>query len=138
MTLLQKILSAFGITSATGAANRRRTNPNEWANNAAEHYAGVAAGVEINKRCSILSPADALKLENDFDAFTVALSGKIHSEFLRLARKAAKDLAADEPYGSCSSDARKSIEEAQESVAWWLDELTSHPGQQNPTIPPNA
>jgi hypothetical protein len=122
MAFLNKILTALGITSAIGDSSRQMT-PAEWVSRVSEDYAGVAAGVEINKRCSILSAPDASKLEQDLDAFTEALSGKIHPEYLTLARNTARDLAADEPYKSCGSEAREAITEAQEFVAWWLKEL---------------
>ncbi|WP_300616389.1 hypothetical protein [Dokdonella sp.] len=133
MSFFQKLLALLGITSAAvGSAIaseaesmpvRNVTSHNEWVNKVAEDYAGVSAGVEVNRRCSILSPADTKKLERDLEEFTKVLTGQINPEFLAMAREASRAIAAEEPYNSCDTDARQAVADAQEFVAWWLNEI---------------
>ena len=134
MALFKKLLSALGLASransqALQAAQtdalpaKQAASRNEWVNKVAEDYAGVAAGVEINRICSILSPTETEKLEQDLKKFTDALSGQIHSEFLILARRTSKAMASEEPYSLCGADAKQAVADAQELVAWWLNEL---------------
>lgn len=137
MALFKKLLSALGIASRANSQTlpaaqtdvfptKQAASRNEWANKVAEDYAGVTAGVEINRVCSILSPAETEKLEQDLQKFTDALSGQIHSEYLALARRTSKEMASEEPYNLCGADAKQAVIDAQEFVAWWLNEL-AHP-----------
>lgn len=133
MSLLKNLLALLGIVSSATVSSAAQqpepmpvshaANRNEWVDRVTEHYAGVAAGVEINRRCCILSSEDTERLEHDLEAFTEALEEQIRPEFLELTRNTARKLASEEPYNACAAEARQAVTETQEFVAWWLDEL---------------
>ncbi|MBL8269234.1 hypothetical protein [Steroidobacter sp.] len=114
------LLSIFiaGVSASADAPGRE-----EWVNKVTEDYAGVSAGVEINKRCSILSRAESEVLERDLGAFTKALRGKINPEFLSMIRETSGTMVAEDPYDSCGGEARQAVADARELVDWWLVEL---------------
>ncbi len=118
------------IKSSTLLPSKQVESRAEWVSVVAEHYAGVSAGVEINRICSILSASETAKLESDLEAFTQALSGQIIPDFLSAARRTSKVIASEEPYQSCGIESRDAVIDAQELVAWWLNELgKSDPGK---------
>ncbi len=123
MGFFRTLLSTLGLTRSEPPRTRSDGDKAEWVDAVTNNYAGVAAGVAINRKCRILSPREGDKLERDLELFTSALEGKIHPEFMKLARKTSEDLAADHPYSECGADAREAVKEAQELVAWWLNEL---------------
>ena len=116
MGFIKKLLSAIGF-----AQSNARSDFNE--SEIAEAYAGVSAGVEINRNCAILSDVETKALENSLDEFTNALSGKLRPEFLSMVRKSAKEMADEPPYIACGSEARDSVMEAQEVARYWLNAL---------------
>ena len=111
------------IQSSTLLPSKQVDSRAEWVSMVAEHYAGVSAGVEINRICSILSASETAKLESDLEAFTQALAGQIIPDFLAAARRTSKVIASEEPYKSCGVESRDAVIDAQELVAWWLNEL---------------
>ncbi len=90
-----------------------------------EVYAGVAAGVEINKKCLILSEREGNELEQSFEQLHQAVSARLNSTFLSMVRQTSREIAEDEPYNACSLDAQQSVTEAQEVAAYWLNILSS-------------
>jgi hypothetical protein len=134
LAIFRKVWFVIGTALLAAATERAAQAPeslpenhvasrSEWVDQAAEHYAGVAAGVEINRICSILPATEAEQLEKDLEAFTRGLSGRIRAEFLDMVRETSQEVASEEPYKSCGSDARRAVIEAQELAAWWLKQL---------------
>lgn len=117
MNIFLKIATAFGSGSSSAKANKK------WTGEVIEAYAGVSAGVEINRKCSLLSDAETNSLEKDFNQLGQALEGKINQEFLTMVRETSKKMAEDTPYNKCNKEAREAVTEAQAVVAYWLREL---------------
>lgn len=106
---------------ATAAGDRA-----QWVDEVTNNYAGVAAGVAINRKCRILPPRESAKLESDLELFTAALASEIHPQYMVLVRETSEQVAEDVPYTFCGAEAKEAVLEAQELVAWWLAELGRH------------
>jgi len=117
MTFLKNIAAAIGFGSSSAKSKEITTEE------IIEAYAGVSAGVEINRRCSILSVTETNSLEQAFNQLNKALEGKIDQEFLSMVRETSKKMADESPYNECGQKAHEAVTEAQEVVAYWLREL---------------
>ena len=95
----------------------------KWLDEVTNNYAGVAAGVAIDRKCRVLPPDESAKLQRDLELFTAALAGRIRPEFMKLTRETSEQISEDEPYCSCGAEAKEAVLEAKELVAWWLKEL---------------
>ncbi|MCE3018925.1 MAG: hypothetical protein ACK56W_20035 [Pirellula sp.] len=116
MDFLKKLLSTIGI-------GRSKASSDFNASEVAEAYAGVSAGVEINRNCSILSDEETMALEKALDEFTKAIGEKLRPEFISMLRKSAKEMADDPPYIDCAKEACDSVKEAQEVARYWISAL---------------